>query len=107
MATCGAAHGQNELGESVGSSREGVGTRGVAVGTMRGSGSGYKTQPCRNMKDTGHCSYGSACQFAHSYQEMSAATAFGGGQGASSVRGQGVSGGGHGPSGAGGHGASA
>ena len=38
---------------------------------------------------------------------MSAAAAFGGGQGASSVGGQGVSGVGPGPSGAGGHGASA
>ena len=65
MATCGAAHGQNELGESVAG---GSGIRDGVVGMGRGSVSGYKTQPCRNMKDTGHCSFGSACQFAHSYQ---------------------------------------
>ena len=66
-ATCGAAHGQNELGASGGGSEAGR-MRDRAVGGGAGAGAGYKTQPCRNMKDTGHCSYGSACQFAHSLQ---------------------------------------
>ena len=64
-ATCGAAHGQNELGASGGDAGR---MRERAVGGGAGAGAGYKTQPCRNMKDTGHCSYGSACQFAHSLQ---------------------------------------
>eukprot|EP00092_Neocalanus_flemingeri_P038398 GFUD01041804.1.p1 GENE.GFUD01041804.1~~GFUD01041804.1.p1 ORF type:complete len:201 (+),score=67.80 GFUD01041804.1:37-603(+) len=58
-----------------------MGHRG-AVGPV--AGPGYKTQPCRNMKDTGHCDYGPACQFAHSMQEMTAARGNGGGGGGSS-----------------------
>ena len=64
-AQCGAAHGQNEL-RAGGGGGEGGGIRQRVGGGGAAAGPGYKTQPCRNMKDTGHCSYGPACQFAHS-----------------------------------------
>ena len=64
-AQCGAAHGQNELRVG-GGGGEGGGMRQMARGGVAAARPGYKIQPCRNMKDTGHCSSGPACQFAHS-----------------------------------------
>jgi len=79
-AMCGAAHGQNELGRTlVGAGGENGGGSGYKQQPVRSGEGNYKTQPCRNMKDTGRCSYGERCQFAHSYQEMSAALNIGGG----------------------------
>ncbi|ORX83972.1 hypothetical protein BCR32DRAFT_201294, partial [Anaeromyces robustus] len=30
----------------------------------------YKTELCRSYEETGHCRYGSKCQFAHSESEL-------------------------------------
>ena len=64
-ALCGGAHGHSELRPGGGGHVQEVG-RGVHK--TGGGGSSYKTQPCRNMKETGHCSYGSSCQYAHTAQ---------------------------------------
>ena len=80
---CQFSHGMQELRQAAGQDRlgmergqagpasrqneQGAGGRGVG-GSGPVAGPGYKTQPCRNMKDTGHCSYGPACQFAHSME---------------------------------------
>jgi len=37
------------------------------------TGASYKTQLCKNIREKGSCSYGSACQFAHSTEELSSA----------------------------------
>merc|ERR1719154_456536 len=82
---CQFSHGIQELRQPVGQDRLamdrgqpgpasrqselGAGGRGAGVGES-GAASGYKTQPCRNIKDSGHCSYGPVCQFAHSIEEM-------------------------------------
>jgi len=48
---CGAAHSLNELS---------------AAGPVTKP---HQVQPCRNLKDKGHCPYGNNCQFSHSLQD--------------------------------------